>query len=87
MDGVDANETCKECHNQTVVEAKITEFAFSKHEYGEVSFDEAGVTGCTPCHTSDAFRYVCKNNIPSTFTLNTTTGKYSNDYAATSDQT
>jgi hypothetical protein len=85
--GVDANETCKECHNQTVVEPKITEYQFSKHEYGEVSFDEAGVTGCTPCHTSDAFRYVCKNNIPSTFTLNATSGKYSNDYAATSDQT
>jgi hypothetical protein len=87
IDGKDANETCKECHNQTVVEVKITEFAFSKHEYGEVSFDEAGVTGCTPCHTSDAFRFVCKNNIPSTFTLNATTGKYSNDYAAVSDKT
>jgi hypothetical protein len=85
--GVDANETCKECHNQTVVEPKITEYQFSKHEYGEVSFDEAGVTGCTPCHTSDAFRYVCKNNVPSTFTLNATSGKYSNDYAAVSDQT
>jgi hypothetical protein len=87
LDGKDANETCKECHNQAVVETKITEFAFSKHEYGEVSFDEAGVTGCTPCHTSDAFRFVCKNNIPSTFTLNTSTGKYSNDYAAVSDKT
>ncbi len=87
LDGQDANETCKECHNQTVVEVKITEFAFSKHEYGEVSFDEAGVTGCTPCHTSDAFRFVCKNNIPSTFTLDATTGKYSNDYAAVSDKT
>jgi hypothetical protein len=87
LDGTDANETCKECHNQTVVEVKITEFAFSKHEYGEVSFDEAGVTGCTPCHTSDGFRYVCKNNIPSTFTLNATSGKYSNDYSSVSDQT
>jgi hypothetical protein len=84
--GVDANETCKECHNQTVVEPKLTEYAFSKHEYGEVSFDEAGVTGCTPCHTSDAFRYVCKNNVPVTFTLGTN-GKYTNDYAAASDQT
>jgi hypothetical protein len=70
-----------------VVEPKITEYAFSKHEYGEVSFDEAGVTACTPCHTSDAFRYVCQNNIPSTFTLNATSGKYSNDYAAVSDKT
>ena len=87
LDGKDANETCKECHNQTVVEVKITEFAFSKHEYGEASFDEAGVTNCTPCHTSDAFRFVCKNNVPSTFTLNATTGKYSNDYLAVSDKT
>jgi hypothetical protein len=84
--GVDANESCKECHNQTVVEPKITEYQFSKHEYGEVSFDEAGVTACTPCHTSDAFRYVCKNNVPATFTLGAN-GKYSNDYAASSDQT
>jgi len=87
LDGKDANESCKECHNQTVVEPKLTEYAFSKHSYGEVSFDEAGVTGCTPCHTSDAFRYVCKNNVPSTFTLNTSTGKYSNDYAAVADKT
>jgi hypothetical protein len=84
--GIDANETCKECHNQTVVEPKLTEYQFSKHEYGEVAFEEAGVTGCTPCHTSDAFKYVCQNNVPSTFTLGTN-GKYSNDYAAVSDET
>jgi hypothetical protein len=84
LDGKDANESCKECHNQTVVEPKITQFAFSKHEYGETAFTEAGNTGCTPCHTSDAFHYVCKNNTPVTFTLNTTTGKYSNDYATVS---
>jgi hypothetical protein len=87
LDGKDANESCKECHNQTVVEPKLTEYEFSKHSYGEVSFDEAGVTGCTPCHTSDAFKYVCKNNVPATFTLNTSTGKYSNDYAAVADKT
>lgn len=83
--GADANETCKECHNQTVVEPKLTEYQFSKHEYGEVAFDEGGVTACTPCHTSDAFRYVCKNATPSTFTLNSS-GKYVNDYATTTDQ-
>ena len=87
INGKDANETCKECHNPTVVEPKITEYQFSKHEYGEASFEEGGNTGCTPCHTSDAFLYVCKNNVPSTFTLNTTTGKYANDYAAVSDKT
>jgi hypothetical protein len=86
LDGKDANESCKECHNQAVVETKITEYAFSKHEYGEASFDEAGVTGCTPCHTSDAFRTVCLNNTPSTFTLGSN-GKYTNDYAVASDKT
>jgi len=86
IDGVDANETCKECHNPTVVEPKATQFEFSKHSYGEAAFEEAGNTGCTPCHTSDAFKYVCKNNVPSTFVLNTTTGKYSNSYATTSSE-
>lgn len=84
--GKDANETCKECHNQTVVEPKITEFGFSKHEYGEVAFDEAGVTGCTPCHTSDGFRYVTEHNVPSTFTAGTN-GKFVNDYSSVSDKT
>jgi hypothetical protein len=81
VNGKDANETCKECHNPTVVDAVSVEFELSKHSYGEVAFGEAGNTGCSPCHTSEAFKYVCANNIPSTFTLNTTTGKYSNDYA------
>jgi hypothetical protein len=82
-DGKDANETCKLCHNPTVVDQKVVEFSFSKHKYGEAAFEEAGNTGCSPCHESEAFKYVCKNNVPVTFTLNTTTGKYSNDYAAT----
>ena len=82
-DGKDANETCKLCHNPTVVDQKVVEFSFSKHKYGEAAFEEAGNTGCSPCHESEAFKYVCKNNVPATFTLNTTTGKYSNDYAAT----
>jgi hypothetical protein len=86
IDGVDANETCKECHNPTVVEPKATEYAFSKHSYGEAAFEEGGNAGCTPCHTSDAFLYVCKNNVPSTFTLGTN-GKYTNDYASTTDKT
>lgn len=80
--GKDANESCKECHNPTVVDQKVVEFGLSKHNYGEVAFEEAGNTGCTPCHVSEAFKYVSKNNIPSTFTL--VNGKYVNDYAATS---
>ena len=27
-------------------------------------FEEAGNTGCAPCHASEAFKYVCANNIP-----------------------
>lgn len=79
--GQDANESCKECHNSAVVEKRITEFEFSKHSFGEAAFEESGNTGCTPCHASDGFKYVSHNNIPVTFTLNSTTGKYSNDYA------
>jgi hypothetical protein len=81
--GQDANETCKLCHNPSVVDQKVVEFKFSKHQYGEAAFDEAGNTACAPCHESEGFKYVCKNNVAATFTLNTTTGKYSNDYAAT----
>jgi hypothetical protein len=77
--GADANETCKLCHNSEIVETKATEFDFSKHSFGEAAFEEAGNTGCTPCHTSQAFKYVVKNNVPSTFTL--VSGKYVNDYA------
>ena len=82
--GTDANETCKECHNPDVVDAVATQFELSKHSYGEAAFEEAGSTSCGPCHLSEAFKYVCENNIPVTFTLNATTGKYANDYAATS---
>jgi hypothetical protein len=79
--GTDANETCKECHNPTVVDAVAVQFDFSKHSYGEAAFEEAGNTGCTPCHASEAFKYVVKNNVVSTFALNPTSGKYSNQYA------
>ena len=85
--GIDANETCKECHNPTKVDAIAVQFDFSKHSYGSVAFEEAGNTGCSPCHTSEAFKYVVANSIPSTFTLNATTGKYSNDYASISSKT
>jgi hypothetical protein len=83
INGIDANETCKECHNPTVVDVKVAEFELSKHSYGEVDFEEAGNTGCSPCHTSEAFKYVCKNNIPSTF-VKGSNGKYTNSYACTS---
>jgi hypothetical protein len=84
--GTDANETCKECHNPTVVDAIAVQYELSKHSYGLAAFEEAGNTGCTPCHASEAFKYVCKNNVLSTFTLNTTTGKYVNDYQTISSK-
>ena len=87
LPGVDANETCKECHNPTVVDLISTQFQLSKHHYGEAAFEEAGNTTCTPCHTQEAYRYVCKNNTPATFTLNASTGKYANDYVANAANT
>lgn len=80
-DGVDANQTCKMCHNPAKVDLIAVQFQFSKHEYGEAAFEESGNVGCTPCHAQEAFKYVCANNVPSTFTLNATTGKYVNNYA------
>jgi len=80
-DGVDANQTCKMCHTATSVDLISTQFQFSKHEYGEAAFEEAGNTGCTPCHAQEAFKDVVKRNVPATFTLNAATGKYVNDYA------
>jgi len=81
-DGVDGGTTCTECHNPATVTAVITQYGLSKHSYGEAGFEEAGNTGCGPCHESEAFKYVCQNNVPSTFTLVGT--KYVNDYASVS---
>ena len=83
-DGKDANETCKACHTSTKVDLIATQFQFSKHEYGEAAFEEAGNVSCTPCHAQEAFKYVVANNVPSTFTLNAATGKYTNNYATIS---
>ena len=84
LPGKDANENCKKCHTPAVVEAKATQYELSKHFFGETAKAEAGAsTGCTPCHESEAFKYVCANNIPATFVKNATTGKFSNSYVAT----
>ena len=77
--GVDANETCKLCHNPEVVDAVAVQFELAKHSYGVVAEEEAGNTGCSPCHTQEAFKYVVSHNVPSTFTKGTN-GKYANDY-------
>jgi hypothetical protein len=61
-----------------VVDKVATQFELAKHSWGTVAFEEASVVGCTPCHCSEAFVYVSKNNVPSTFTFNGTTWR--NDY-------
>ncbi len=80
--GGDANETCKQCHNPTVVDQKNVEFQFSKHHYGEVAFEESGNPGCSPCHAEKAFQYVVANNVSTVFVKDATTGRYSNPYSA-----
>jgi hypothetical protein len=82
--GKDANETCKECHNSAGVDSVLTQYAFSKHEYGEAAFSEAGSNGCTPCHASEAFKYVVANNTPVAFV--NTAGVYSNPYSTVSSK-
>jgi len=77
--GIDANETCKLCHNSTTVDLISVQYEFSKHSYGEAAFEESGNTGCTPCHAQEAFKYVVKNNTPVAFV--NTGGVYSNPYA------
>ena len=80
QDGVDANETCKQCHNNNVVLAKSIEYEHALHFTGE-AFEEGTRTNCAPCHSHQGFMYVVTNNTPVTFTpdpLNT--GKYLNNY-------
>jgi hypothetical protein len=87
--GADASSTCKECHAANVVDKVATEFELSKHSWGTTAFEEAGNTGCTPCHTQKAFVYMCKNNVSSAFTFNDTIhfgsaakNKWTNNYQA-----
>lgn len=79
--GKDANETCKLCHKKSVVDAIATEFQMAKHSWGVAAFEEAGNTGCTPCHCQKAFVYVCANNTSTVFTQDATTLKWRNPYA------
>jgi hypothetical protein len=83
--GKDANETCKECHNPTVVDLVATQYELSKHSYGEAAFEEAGSNTCGPCHLQESFKDVCARNVASTFTLNASS-KYVNDYYSTTDK-
>jgi len=82
--GVDGGTNCQECHNPATVTMAATQYELSKHSFGEAAFGEAGNATCAPCHESEGFKYVVASNILSTFTLNTTTNKYVNNYVATS---
>ncbi|MFZ4401561.1 MAG: ammonia-forming cytochrome c nitrite reductase subunit c552 [Bacteroidales bacterium] len=77
----DAVATCKLCHNPSKVDSMATTFQFSKHEYGEAAFEEAGNTGCTPCHAQEAFKYMCKNNVSAAFAKLGTDTTYTNLYS------
>jgi hypothetical protein len=82
--GKDANESCTLCHNATGVDSVMTQYDFSKHKYGEAAFGESGNTGCSPCHASEAFKYVVANNVSTVFVNNA--GVYSNPYATSADK-
>jgi hypothetical protein len=83
---------CLECHNHNPATASPmaqalsnanNEIVHSKHYEGaELAIEEGYSTGCSPCHATEGFHSVVDNNTIPTFTLNTTTGKYSYSYAA-----
>jgi hypothetical protein len=80
--GIDANETCKQCHNSAGVDSVRTQFELSKHSYGEAAFGESGSTGCAPCHTSEGFKFVVATNKSTVFSIVPPATTYSNPYAA-----
>jgi hypothetical protein len=84
-DGADAIATCKECHNPTVVDRVVTEFALSKHSYGAAAGEEAGNTSCGPCHEQAGFKYVCANNTSTVFTYDAGSGKWINPYTTVAE--
>jgi hypothetical protein len=78
--GKDANESCKLCHNSTVVETKAIEFEHAIHFSG-TAFEEGTRTGCAPCHSHQGFLYVVKNSTPVTFVADpANAGKFLNNY-------
>ncbi len=83
QNGQNGNESCKICHNNTIVGPISGQYKFSKHSEEELAEEEAGRPGCAPCHESEGFKYVIANNIPSAFVLNTSTKQYSDPYSAT----
>lgn len=80
--GRDANETCKLCHNQAVVDAKAIEYEHSLHFSGE-AYEEGTRSNCAPCHSHQGFMDVVTNMTPATFVQNATDPtKFDNKYVA-----
>ncbi len=77
--GKDANQTCILCHNPKVVDYVAAQYNISVHATNTTALSEDGIASCDPCHTSTGFTYVATNNIPSTFTVDST-GHYHNSY-------
>ena len=78
--GKDGTAGCITCHSPASIEAIAVQYEHAKHAFGLAAFDEAGRQDCAPCHESEGFKFIVANNTPSTFTLNTTTGRYVNGY-------
>lgn len=80
VDGKDANESCIQCHNAQVVDAKTLEYDHSLHFHGE-AFEEGTRAACAPCHSHQGFIYVVKNNTPATFVADPgAQGRFLNNY-------
>lgn len=79
--GKDANESCIECHNSSVVEGKAIEYDHALHFTGE-AFEEGTRAACAPCHSHQGLLYVVKNNTPATFVADpANAGKFLNSYS------
>ncbi|HEX3009999.1 MAG TPA: hypothetical protein VHO90_20525 [Bacteroidales bacterium] len=77
--GIDANETCKKCHNSSSsLMAKSLQLNHSLHITGE-AWLEGTRNSCAPCHTSAGFLDVIANNTPK--------NKYNASAAALTDPT
>ncbi len=84
--GKDANETCKECHNSTVVDKVAIQYEHSSHFEGE-AFEEGTRNSCAPCHSHQGFLDVVSKNTPVTFTPTAADpAKFANNYLVSASE-
>ncbi|MFB6317813.1 hypothetical protein [Saccharicrinis sp. FJH54] len=55
MDGVDANSTCKQCHNDANMTLKSVEYELSGHGAGTNVAYAGGRKSCARCHSNEGF--------------------------------